>query len=378
MVMHVLHTFSNNSSVPYLSWFAERAAQEKQVRYSFIILYPERPAMLDEMRALGFECIWIRYSDEHRKSGILRAFPLLWKHIRRLQPDIVHCNLFDDSLPGLLAARLAGVRARVITRQDTGYHWKHAPKWVFLDRWNSRMATHVITISEESRRFLIDQEGTPEHKVHLVHNGIPPERFTRQDTSTMERLRARFGIQDKQLVIGTVARFIPWKGYRHIVDAAVRIVKERPEARFLFCGQGPQESEVRKWVEEAGLQEHIVFTGWVERGHMASLYGLLDVYLHAAELEPFGLVYAEAMMNAVPVVTTITGAAKDAIVDGRNGILVKERDGSSLAEGIERLLRADRMGIGEEGRKTALALFSFDTMWNGTMEVYRKALPHGS
>jgi glycosyltransferase involved in cell wall biosynthesis len=107
---------------------------------------------------------------------------------------------------------------------------------------------------------------------------------------------------------------------------------------------------------------------------MASFYGLLDVYLHAAQMEPFGLVYAEAMMNNVPIVSTSTGAARDAIVDGRNGILVKERSGLALAAGVERCLAAGGIELGAAGRETAMRMFPFDVMWKGTIELYRKAV----
>ena len=150
--MHVLHTFANNGTVPYLTWFTDRAKREGAPRYTFILMVPERPPMIDEMRNKGFEVIWIRYDDSRRKRGLLRALPLLWWHMLRIRPDIVHCNLFDDSLPGLIAARCAGIRRRVLTRQDTGYHWMHARRWVALDRWNNRMATHIIAISAENRR----------------------------------------------------------------------------------------------------------------------------------------------------------------------------------------------------------------------------------
>jgi glycosyltransferase involved in cell wall biosynthesis len=294
--------------------------------------------------------------------------------MRRLRPDVVHCNLFDDSVPGLMAAWLAGIKVRVITRQDTGFHWMHAPRWVRLDRWNTRVATHVIAISGECERFLLEREKAPPAKVHLVHNGIPPERFTLQRPEVMERLRQRFGLVGHRPVIGTVARFIAWKGYRHIVDAARLVVAKHPQARFLFCGSGPQEQHVRAWVAEAGLNDHVVFTGWVERSEMASFFGLLDVYLHAARLEPFGLVYAEAMMNAVPVVSTRTGAASDAIIDGVNGLLVEEPVASALANAVERMLGSDKQAIGQAGKTTAMRMYTFDVMWNGTMAVYRKAL----
>lgn len=372
--IHVLHTFANNSSVPYLTWFAKRAALEGNVRYTFIVLFPERPVMTEEMQARGYEVIWIRYDDKKRKRGMLKALPLLWWHIRRVRPDVVHCNLFDDTLPGLIAAWLAGIKVRVITRQDTGYHWMHARRWMAIDRWNHRLATDVITISNEARTFLMEKEGEPAAKISLVHNGIPPELFTRQDPGIMEGLRERFGTHGRGPVIGTVARFIDWKGYRHIVAAARLIVAEHPNALFLFCGQGTQEAEIRRAVSEAGLERNVVFTGWVERSSMASFFGLLDIYFHAAVLEPFGLVYAEAMMNGVPVVTTPTGAALDAITDGINGILVKERTGEALADGVERMLTADLRKIGEAGRATALRMYPFDVMWNGTMDVYTKAL----
>lgn len=372
--LHILHTFANNATVPYLSWFAERAAREGNIRYSFVNLYPERPAMIDEMAALGFPCEWVPYDDRHRKSGLLRAMPAMLRHIRRHGPRIVHCNLFDDTLPGLIAARLAGVPIRVMTRQDTGFHWMHARKWLFADRWNARLATDIIAISGESMRHLIDREGLPAEKMHLVHNGIPPGPHTAQDPKEIEALRARFGLEGRGPVLGNVARFIAWKGHRHLVDAARLLVQRHPQARFLLCGQGELEGEVRRWVHEAGLDNHVILTGRLERRQMPSFYGLLDAYLHAAVLEPFGLVYAEAMMNGVPVVSTATGAALDAIEDGVNGFLARERSGAALAEATERLLATDRKAIGEAGRATAMRMYSFDTMWNGTMEVYRKAL----
>jgi len=372
--MHVLHTFANNSAVPYLSWFAERAAQEGNVRYTFLVMYPERPAMLDEMRVLGFRCEWIRYDDRKRKWGMIKALPQLWWYMMSNRQDVVHCNLFDDTLPGLLAAWAAGIKVRITTRQDTGYHWVYAPRWVFLDRWNTRLSSRVIAISGECRRFLLEQEKAPKHKVALVHNGIPPERFTRQRPEAKARLASRFRTEGRSPVVGTVARFIPWKGYRHIVDAAARLVERHPDALFLLCGEGEQQEAVRAWVREAALERNVVLTGWIDRQDMASFYGLLDIYLHAAELEPFGLVYAEAMMNGVPVVSTPTGAALDVIESGTNGILVPRATGVALSEGMELLLRSGPAAIGEAGRITALERFPFEVMWKGTMDVYGNAL----
>ncbi|HMN04326.1 MAG TPA: glycosyltransferase family 4 protein [Flavobacteriales bacterium] len=371
--MHVLHTFSNCSSVPYMSWFAKRAHEQGSPRYSFILMHHERPRMIDEMEAYGFKCIWIKYSDQHRKLGILKALPLLWWHILRLRPDVVHSHLFDDSLPAMIAAWAARVKVRAVTKQWTGIHWLQAPQWVWTDKLINRLGTHLIAVSGECGRFMVEQEGARPEKIHLVHHGIDPGDETRVDAGTVDQLRRRFRTEGRFPVIGTVARMIEWKGHRPIVDAAQAVVQRHPQALFLFCGKGELEQDVRNYVEEKGLTGHILFTGPIPRPDMPSFYSLLDIYLHAAQLEPFGFVYPEAMMNAIPVVTTPTGAAGDAIQDGESGILV-ERNGPAIAAGIERALQADRKAMGQAGKEAALLMFRFDNMWNGTMEVYRKAL----
>lgn len=372
--MHVLHTFANNTTVPYLTWFTDRALREGSPHYTFILLHAERPQMMDEMRGKGFRVEWIRYDDRTRKRDLILALPRLWWLMMKLRPDIVHCNLFDDSLPGLIAARLAGIRRRIITRQDTGFHWLHARRWMALDRWNNRVASHIIAISGENQRFMIEREGAPPGKINLVHNGIPPANFTRQDPAVMADLRERFDVRAEHLVIGNVARYVAWKGHRHILEAIAAIAVDHPNVRLLLCGKGAGRPAMEQLASDLGIRSQVVFIDRIEPVDMPSFYGLLDIYLHGATLEPFGLVYAEAMMNSIPVVSTPTGAALDAITDEQNGILVKEASGSALADGIRRLMRLDRRAIGEAGAKTAMQMFHFDRMWEGTIGLYRKAM----
>ncbi len=373
-----MHVFATSGTVPYLTWFAQRAKREGNVRFTFLVMYHERPGMMDEMPALGYDCKWIRYDPRKRKRGLLKALPWLCWHMLRYRPDVVHGHLFDDTLPAMIAAWAVRIKLRLYTRQDSGYHWNYAPTWVFLDRLVARFAHKAVACSGDVRAHMLEKERIAPGKIALVHHGIPPDRYTRQDPGTMARLRARFGIDGKGPVLGTLARFIEWKGYTHIVDAAALIVQRHPNARFLFCGTGPQEQEIRQRVADLGLQDHIIFTGWVDREEVPSLYGIMDAYLHAADHEPFGFVYAEAMMAGIPVVSTPTGAALDAIADGVSGILVRERSGPSLANGVERLLAGDPRAMGQRGKEAAMRLFTLNTMYDGYMHLYRGAITGGA
>ena len=100
----------------------------------------------------------------------------------------------------------------------------------------------------------------------------------------------------------------------------------------------------------------------------------MDVYVHAASYEPFGFVIPEAMANGVPVVSTATGAALDAIRHLENGYLVPQKDFNQLAQGIMYMLSNDTKNISQNAIKTAKEMFDFEIMWNNYINLYKRAL----
>ena len=370
--MHIVFVISNESSVPYFKWFAEKAVKQDEHQFSFVTLFTEKPKMIEDVGKYGWKCYWFKFDHKKRKRGMVRTFFHLYKLFRKLKPDVVHTHLFDDSLPGLFAARLAGVKIRIVTKQDTTFHYFYAPKWVIVDKFNNWNATHIVPVSKEAEKFIIEKENAPKSKITMIHHGIPPEIFTQQSEILKKELVAKYQLEGKK-VIGTVARLIEWKGYRYIIEAIPIVIKKYPNTVFLFVGQGSQKEELEELAKKFNVLQYIIFTGWVDRIYTPSLYSIFDVYAHAANYEPFGFVIPEAMMNAVPVVSTPTGSALDAIQHKENGYLVKYKDAYSLAEGICYALEHG-VEFKEKGRKTALEMFAFDKMWESYLELYKKAL----
>jgi hypothetical protein len=152
--MKIVFVIANNSSVPYFKWFAERSAKNKEHQFCFVMLHSESPDMIVDAAQWGCECYWIPFNNEKRKSSMISSFFKLYQLFKKLKPDVVHSHLFDDSLPTLLAARLAMVRKRVITKQDTTFHYFYAPKWVIADKFNNWNATDLIPVSKEAEDFI--------------------------------------------------------------------------------------------------------------------------------------------------------------------------------------------------------------------------------
>ncbi|MEZ5308592.1 MAG: glycosyltransferase family 4 protein [Pyrinomonadaceae bacterium] len=371
--MHIVFVIANESSVPYFNWFADEARNHPDVKFTFVALYGKRPAMLDEMPEKGFDAHWFEFDPSNRKSGMVRNLFRLYKLFRKIKPDVVHTHLFDDSVPGMLAARLAGVKRRVITKQDTTYHWYYAPKWVWFDKFNNWNATHVHAVATENERFILENEKAPREKVHLVRNGFPYDLMTASKQEHIDEIKREYGM-DGRFVVGTVARYIHWKGHHLIIEAAKEIAKKHPEILFVWAGSdggSGYKDELQKMVDDAGLSGNITLLGWIDRFKMPSLYKCMDAYLHPAVREPFGFAISEAFMNGVAVAATKTGST-DLVTHLENAYLLEMDSVDDIVKAISMFIEdpEKRKAIADAGHEHALEHLQFKNMWDGHMGMY--------
>jgi len=324
------------------------------------------------MKKFGCECHWVKYNSRSRKSQLILGTLRLFWLLLRIKPDIIHSHLFDDSLMSLIASKLAGVKKRFVTKADTGFHYFYTPRWVLFDRLNNRLATHIIAISTESQKFILEQEKADPRKVHLIHHGIPIDKLTEQNPAYKTEFTIKWRLENR-IVIGVIARHIGWKGHKDIIIAAEKLAPEYPNILFLFIGNGDIKDEIERLVSLHNLYNNITFIGWVEPNRLPSLYGLMDIYVHAAKYEPFGLVIPEALANGVPVVSTKTGSALDAIEHKKSGYLC-EYDPDDIANGVRYMLTQNPGNIiGLEGKKVAEKFYTIDKMYANHLKLYKEA-----
>jgi len=371
--IHVVHIIADSSSVPYFLWFAEKAMKDDTVKFSFILLHKRKTGLLEKLEAFNCDKYWIYFDENKRGLSILKAIPKLYSLLKNIKPDIVHSHLFDDSICTVFAAKMAKIKSIVITKQDTTFHWFFAPKAVKFDKLINKLATNLIAVSNECRNFIIEKEKANLKKVHLIHHGVSLDKLTKETDEYKNELVEKYELKNK-IVIGNVARLIEWKGHKILLDVAEIIVKKYPNIVFLFTGEGDFKHELEKTISQKKLQNNIVFTGWIDRLKIPSLYSIMDIYIHAAKYEPFGFVIPEAMLNGTPVLSTKTGSALDAIEHKKNGYLVDYDSVQGFVDGIEFLLSNNKEEIGLKGKETAIKMFSFDLMYKRHLELYNSIL----
>ena len=117
--------------------------------------------------------------------------------------------------------------------------------------------------------------------------------------------------------------------------SAVRFVAGSPPMRLVVAGEGPERRALRRLADSLGVGAMLELPGHLERDELRALYGRAHAFVLPSERESFGIAALEARAAGLPVIAMIAGGARDFIVRGVDGLLV--RDEPELARAISRL-----------------------------------------
>jgi glycosyltransferase involved in cell wall biosynthesis len=184
--------------------------------------------------------------------------------------------------------------------------------------------------------------------------------------------------------IGLIGRISPWKGQHIFLQAAAKVFKRFPNARFVLIGaalfgEDEYHQEVRQMPRRLGIEEVVEFTGF--RSDIGQVIDGLDMVVHASTTgEPFGQVIIEGMAAGKPIVATNGGGVPEIVEDGNTGILVPMGDSQAMADAVCQLLgdpfRAGEMG--RKGRQRVEKHFTVELTARNVEAVYRRVLSRGS
>ncbi len=210
---------------------------------------------------------------------------------------------------------------------------------------------HVISITDFTRRYLIDTYGVPSENVSLIYQGTDIVRFSRDADRAVEA-RERYPVPPGSFpVLGNVGSFERRKGQLELLEALSIVRRTVSGVHLLLVGDGPDESMLKERVRAHGLEDHVSFFPFTREP--AHVFEVLDV-LVLSSLYKEGLpnVLLEALAMGVPVVSTRLAGTPEVVHDDVTGLLVEPGDINGLAEAISRLGSdvATCRRMGEAGR----------------------------
>ena len=131
------------------------------------------------------------------------------------------------------------------------------------------------------------------------------------------------------------------------------ILKKRQDFKIWIAGNhGDYDRELKKIVKNEGIEKHIIFFGQVSDSKLCELYAKAHVFVHLQRIQPFGLVFTEAMSCGTPVIACKPGAPEEVIKDGETGFLINEYNGDELIKFLEIILDNPKQSVemGIKGR----------------------------
>jgi glycosyltransferase involved in cell wall biosynthesis len=207
----------------------------------------------------------------------------------------------------------------------------------------------------------------------VITNGIDVDAFTPAAPGVVSAAARALGLEGWH-VVGTVGHLHPIKGHRHLLDAARVVSAKWPRTKFLFVGDGPLDHELRSIAAAHGIADHVVFTGF--RDDVATLLGLMDVFVLPSLDEGMSHALLEAMAFGKPVIATAVGGNREVIDAEHTGLLVPTGDPDALSRAVLGLLedpeRAARLG--NAARVAVHARFSDRRMAEEYFAVYGRLL----
>ena len=210
---------------------------------------------------------------------------------------------------------------------------------------------HVISITDFTRRYLIETYGVPEDHVSLIYQGTDVATFT-PDPVREDRARLRYPIPDDAFpIIGNVGSFERRKGQLELLEALSIVRARLPDVHLMLVGDGPDDAMLRERVRAHGLEANVSLFPFTREP--AEVFEVLDL-LVLSSLYKEGLpnVLLESLSMGVPVVSSRLAGTPEVVHDGQTGLLVEPGDITGLAAAIERLGSDPDLSrlMGNEGR----------------------------
>ncbi len=305
--------------------------------------------------------------------GLIRGVREASRLLRLWPPDIIHAHAV---LPGLLfsiaARRMGRRRAPIVFGSQRSWRSLHRFPGGGLLSWLMYQllrfgADEVIAVSEGLRQEFV-RHGIPPARCHLIPNGV--------DVRLYESIAsgAAPSSASSPRIVGTVGRLVNQKGVDVFIEAAVRVIAQAPDVRFLIVGDGPLRAALCAQIAALDLRDRVSLPG--DRADVVSLLAQMSIFVSASRWEGMPYALLEALAAQRPVVATRVLGTRELITDGVHGLLVPPDDPVAMSAAIISLLNdpAHARSLGQAGRRLVESRYSLQVMVDQIMAVYRRAI----
>lgn len=227
---------------------------------------------------------------------------------RSIDCDVIHSHDWLTYPAGVHAKNVTG-KPLVIHVHATDFDRSRGnvnPTVFGIEKDGMNNADHIITVSDLTRRTVIEKYGISPEKVTTVHNAVIPLDDELLNLPRKER---------KEKVITFLGRITMQKGPEYFVEAAAKVLQKTKNVRFVMAGSGDMMDAMIRLAAKRGIADRFHFTGFLRGKQVYDMLAESDVYVMPSVSEPFGISPLEAMEMGVPSIISIQSGCAEILTN---------------------------------------------------------------
>lgn len=321
----------------------------------------------------------------HRLPKGVRHFIYFWNVLRYgARADIIFAqDPVSVGVPSALAAKL--LRKKFVAKIVGDYAWEQGVQRFgvkellddfsqrrygfqveFLRRiecWVAKYALCVVVPSEYLKRVIISW-GVHQDRIAVIPNGV-------EITSPPSREQARRDLCLDGIVLLSVGRLVPWKGFDMIIEMMSDL--QPLPAKLIIVGDGPGFGALKALRDRLKLAGSVDIVSSVSKERLAGYMAAADIFLLNTAYEGFSHQIIEAMAAGLPIVTTLSGGNAEIVEDSKNALVARYNKKEEWNRAVMRLMKDERLRreLVEEAKKTA-ANFTTGRMIHSLLTLLEK------
>lgn len=364
-VRTILHLIDTTGPGGAETVFINLLKELQQTRFRNVVVLRGDGWVAEQVRRIG---ITPRFIDSKGSFnlGYIRG-------LRRLMieegVDLIHAHLLGSNVYGALLALICRkpMIATFHGAVDVAAGERFLRAKFGIIGWGS---SAIVCVSKRLQEELAERSSLPARKLHLIYNGVDPQLFCKAPASG---LKEELDLAVETNLVVSIGNIRPAKGYEHLVEAAIKMVKLDPNTHFVVVGhQRPALFEkLKEQIQRAPEQPRIHWLGF--RQDVVNVLRQADIFLLPSTSEGFSISTVEAMMAGVPIIATRSGGPEEIISDGESGLLVPTEDPDAIVNAIQRLKDSTlKHQITERALESAKSRFSLESMLHSYQGLYER------
>lgn len=257
--------------------------------------------------------------------------------------DLIHAHDWLTFPAGVAAKQISG-KPLVIHVHSTDFDRSGGainPAIYAIEKQGMEEADEIITVSNLTKKRLIDQYQIPSKKITTVYNAIEPE------TESIRTLKKH---KHKEKIVTFLGRITIQKGPEYFAEVARMVISRVKNVHFVMAGSGELRNKIIELCAQYGISDRFHFTGFLKGPEVTEMLHRSDLFIMPSVSEPFGIVPLEAMQANVPIIISHQSGVAEII---RNAIKTDFWDVHAMADAVHGILKYKKLSktLAFEGKK---------------------------